>query len=265
MKFFHRFLIIFSFLVFSGPFNGWAQIPPTALIRVQITFGASIDETIVYLHPLATDTFDQDTYDVPKLYSTVDGVPNVMTLLNRNGPWVKLATNGFQSPMTPGCLKVPLGTRTTADGNYTLTITEFFGFDSMNIFVSLIDNRPGDTIPFQTLGQEYNFAALNGDSTRGRFILYFCQDYPVGVSALPANNSKPCSTDFWKSAFYPVSEAEKNNRVEVFDLFGKALFQTTANKFSEWSKQRNFTEMPVILKVTSEKEVCYKKFVLHQD
>lgn len=262
MKFFHRLIFGALGFILSGSFAAYSQIPPTALIRVQITYGNSIDEAIVYLHTLATDTFDQDTYDAPKIFSNVDGVPNIMTWLNRNGQWVKLATNGYKSPMTPGCLNVPLGTRATADGNYVLSITEYYGFDSMNIFVSLIDNTPGDTIPFQTFGQQYNFTALNGDSTRGRFILYFCQDYPVGLSSLEKDIPSDCNSTFWKSNFQPNSNEYDLKKLEVFDLVGKNLFNGDFENLNLFAEREGFSGLPVIIKLTSSSGVCFKKFVL---
>jgi hypothetical protein len=262
MKFFHRLLFLLLVFTLNKLSSTYAQIPPTALIRVQITYGNSIDEAIVYLHPLATDSFDQDTYDAPKIFSNVDGVPNIMTWLDRNGQWVKLATNGYKSPMTPGCLNVPLGTRATADGNYILTITELYGFDSMNIFVSLIDNNPGDTIPFQTLGQQYNYTALNGDSTRGRFILYFCQDYPVSVFQNKEIGASSCGPSFWAATFEPEMNDPRIKKLEVFDLFGKILFCGDFESLTKFSLKRGFTGLPVIVKLTSDSEVCYKKFVL---
>jgi hypothetical protein len=262
MKFFHR--LLFGFLAFTifGGSTLFSQIPPTALIRVQITYGNSIDEAIVYLHPLATDSFDQDTYDAPKIFSNVDGVPNIMTWLNRNGQWVKLATNGYKSPMTPGCLNVPLGTRATADGNYVLSITEFYGFDSMNIFVSLIDNTPGDTIPFQTLGQQYNFTAFNGDSIRGRFVLYFCQDYPVNASSIAETDFSSCGSSFWSNTFDPESYDGSVQKLEVFDLLGKNLFTGNFESLYSFSSERGFKGLPVIVKITSDSKVCFRKFVL---
>jgi hypothetical protein len=262
MKFFHRLFFWVLAFTFSGGYAIYAQIPPTALIRVQITYGNSIDEAIVYLHTLATDTFDQDTYDAPKIFSNVDGVPNIMTWLNRNGQWVKLATNGYKSPMTPGCLNVPLGTRATADGNYVLSITEYYGFDSMNIFVSLIDNTPGDTIPFQTIGQQYNYTAINGDSTRGRFILYFCQDYPVSAPQNIETGYSSCGASFWANTFEPDTKEASYQKLEVFDLLGKKLFSGNFESLNSFSSERGFTGLPVIVKVTSDSNVCYRKFVL---
>jgi len=262
MKFFHRLLFLLLVFTLNNLSSIYAQIPPTALIRVQITYGNSIDEAIVYLHPLATDSFDQDTYDAPKIFSNVDGVPNIMTWLDRNGQWVKLATNGYKSPMTPGCLNVPLGTRATADGNYILTITELYGFDSMNIFVSLIDNNPGDTIPFQTLGQQYNYTALNGDSTRGRFVLYFCQDYPVNASQIAETDYSACGTSFWSNTFVPEMDEGRFQKLEVFDLVGKNLFTGNFESLFSFSSERGFAGLPVIVKITSDSEVCFRKFVL---
>lgn len=255
-----RLFRFFGVLVFLFVSN-WvsAQIPPTALIRIQITYGVSIDEAIVYLHPLATDTFDLDTYDAPKIYSSVDGVPNVMTWVPYNGQWVKLGMNGYKSPLTGGCLTIPLGTRATADGNYLLTISEYYGFDSMNIYLSLFDSYTNDTIPFQTLNQQYAFTANNGDSVKGRFTLFICQDFPVGVIPKKLKDNKTCSVTYSIEALSELNSKSKIKNIQISDFAGKSLFD---GDFPEWESRfinSHLNEGPVILKIVSDSEVCFKK------
>ncbi|MBX7182985.1 MAG: hypothetical protein K1X82_12805 [Bacteroidia bacterium] len=258
------FRLILILIFFSLGNLSISQIPPTALIRIQITYGVSLDEAIVYLHPLATDTFDLDTYDAPKIYSSVDGVPNVMTWVPYNGQWVKLGMNGYKSPMSGGCLTIPLGTRATADGNYLLTISEYYGFDSMNIYLSLFDAYTNDTIPFQTLNQQYAFTANNGDSVKGRFTLFICQDYPVGVKAVSNYKRKICENNIWKGLISDDTNPYSSIRnIQILDFTGSSLFE---GKLSDWEMSLNnsqFLKGAFILKVVTDSDVCFRKFFVN--
>jgi hypothetical protein len=197
-------------------------VPPDALYRLRVTFNGSgsSDECVVALHPFATDNYDVNLYDSPKLLSNTPGVPNVFTFVPYNGNQQKLAVNCLASPLI-GCHTISAGIRVPETGSFTFEVLQSDSFPQLHLNIRLVDRQ--DTFRFDSVGQTYDFNAVLGDSIQGRFYLLICPDITVGQNDLKNSsyNSVSCSQNYWNSIF---ETPQKNTTIQITDLIGKFVF-----------------------------------------
>lgn len=238
------------FLFFVGIAK--SQVPPEALIRLQVAYGGQLDETVVYLHQFATDTCDLETYDSPKLMGSGTGVPNVFSWTTCfGGTNIRLSANGLAWPFGQ-CISVPVGMRPDETGTYTFSIPEIYGFAESNIFVSLVDLSIPDTFLFQTTGQQYAFSAVVGEPLSGRFYLEFCPDSPVGERIMTNSNSK-CNRELTRETFELF---DKSSLLQISSLDGKILLNQSISDYQSLQSYLKYYNKPLIVSILENNIPC---------
>ena len=133
------------------------------LLRLNVSNGASADETVIYASTDASNAFD--TYDAPKYFNTVgSNQPEIYTQVGNE----KLVINAMNE--IANGIEIPLGFATEKGNNFTISATELRNFGS-DIKVMLKDKQT--TTEFDlTAGQLYAFSSAVVNNT-DRFSLIF--------------------------------------------------------------------------------------------
>ena len=136
------------------------------IARLQIISNKNIDETLIYFHPNALNTFDD--YDSQKMFKDEAGTPEIYTFTDSKN----LVINGFSDIQLN--TEIPVGFRTGITNpaqNYTMKASQMQNFDP-TIEMVLIDKENNNAETLMSEGTEFTFnsGAVN---TTSRFSIIF--------------------------------------------------------------------------------------------
>ncbi len=265
MKSMFKIIPILALLFTASVSKVFGQIPPEAYAYFSISYTSSVDDslhacqTLLYVHHSATDGYDANTFDSQNASTPSEIAPNIMTLVpNPTGGWVKLAQNGYGYPFV-ACDFIPLGFMLPIDTTYTLNVDYITGFDSIHVFINLVDSLTGITVPFDSVNQTYTFLGHHTDSIWGRFYINMCYDtVTVGIKD-EAQNAQNCSDSYWKKVF---TARMSDTKVEVLNLIGQSLYEGSQPDFVHFNAESKFPSQPLIIKTVNADGVCSRKIII---
>jgi len=134
------------------------------LLRLQISNSVNKDETVIYFNAAAQNSTDD--YDSQKMFNNTAEVPEIFT----KNEGTSLAINGMNT--IPYDTEIPLGFKTTAEGNFSISAPEFKNFE-LGTKVILKDNQNPTVETDLSTGDVYYFNAPITASVSDRFSLVF--------------------------------------------------------------------------------------------
>ena len=187
------------------------------IVRLQVSNGASTDETILMANPNAADGYD--AYDSPKF--TNSAIPEIYTVLNSE----EIAINGMSS--LPHNTEIPLGFSTNTAANFSIKATEIANLDS-SIRIILKDNAQESDI---TNGNAYQFTSgVTNSSTRFSIIFK-----TTGTTTNIDNNNEAADLQIHINANHQITINYNGNiaekaTVSIQNIIGQTL---TAKKLDK--------------------------------
>jgi hypothetical protein len=186
------------------------------LLRLQVSNGASNDETIVYFHPNASNNYDN--YDAPKRSNGNVNIPEIYTFANSE----KLVINGMNELKLE--TEIPVVFSTGRANNFTIKATELSNFQDMKII--LIDKQNPITKFDLTDGAAYSFSSdVTNDAMRFS-ILFRAPSSPNAVNTVEKLNAQV----FVNAANQITIVAPEKSNYAIYNAVGMLLEngQTTA-------------------------------------
>ena len=219
------------------------------MINIEISGNGYSDEAIVGMVQGASNTFDTE-YDAYKIFG-IEEAPQLFSYCNST----KCAVNLF--PETEGCKSVPLGLKTGAATDYTITVYGLDNFDP-SIEVYLEDMASGEMINLREINF-YTFYCENG-LDESRFALHFNPEF-VGENSTEINNLVSIYS-FDNTIFINYQPKIKGN-VTIYNIMGKEIISKSLvpdelNRFDIFKEKGYY-----IVKVVSEKTIKTKKVFIN--
>lgn len=144
------------------------------LIKLKLSANNYENYTVVYFDELASKNYD-GKLDALCLYSSLNDVPNLYTLTDKNLP---LSINALPDNIQNEC-EIPLGIKLNTQGFYTLYFDECHNLDKTHIY--LADNYENETINLKT-DSEYDFF-FPGGQINNRFKIHFKRNNPPIINS----------------------------------------------------------------------------------
>lgn len=138
-----------------------------SIIRIQIAGNGYTDETVIALNDDATSGYE-GTHDAMKFYSINEDAPGIATVLYTDTDTTDLSINSI-SKNVGDQVSILMKAPVSADGTYTLSITEFKNVDESACLV-LEDLETGDVMPL-LLGEEMTVELAEGVN-EPRFVIH---------------------------------------------------------------------------------------------
>ena len=136
-------------------------------LRLQITNGISLDETLIYFNSDANNNLD--AYDSPKMTNGIASIPEIYTLATSSTE--QLAINGMNSISTD--TEIPLGFTTGQAGTFTIKASQISNFDP-SVSIYLKDNNDLVNTPVQLSADAvYTFSSDITTNNTSRFVVIF--------------------------------------------------------------------------------------------
>ena len=152
-----------------------------------------------------------------KLFSRVASAPSLYMPTASDKLSVHYFTNPDENPV------VPVNYAPGADGDYTIHCS----FEPSNYNIVMLEDRQLHYIQNMKTNSVYNFKATMADATN-RFVLYFGPDHNPTDNILPAR----IYTDGYQ-LIIDLTLITKETEVQVYDVLGQKLMQTTLQGESE--------------------------------
>jgi len=178
----------------------------TNIIRLNISNGKNIDETIIAFNDNASNNFDR--YDSEKMISTDKEIPELYTIAN----FEKLAINGLAN--IESNKYIPLGFKTLKAGTFTISAKEISGLDDVTI---LIEDKELHQIQDLKQNQTYTFNTDSIDNNN-RFVIHLKSET---VGSTIEQNSFTISQR--NNIIIVQSMNNEKGDVKVFDVLGRQI------------------------------------------
>ena len=195
------------------------------ILRLQISNGTNMDETVIYTNPNASNSFDN--FDSPKMSNNSASVPEIFTVAGSE----QLVINGMNC-ITPN-QEISLGFTTGQSNAFSIKATEVSNFDA-GTQVVLLDNQT-NTQWNLTDGSAYNFSSDITSSNTSRFSIIFKS---ASVTTGNINNSDSNSIQIYRN---------DNNLIAVNccnEIIGQAsasVYNAAGQKLTEQNLQHSTT------------------------
>lgn len=153
----------------NGYLKGNEKQQKDNLVTLKIIANGNTEITHIYFEPNATEDFDS-RYDALCLYAQMNEVPNLYSIAPDN---TIFAVNALPEESMKN-YQLPIGLRLFTSGNYSISIENFNGFDSVRVF---LEDKYTNQIVYLDNTQNYSFNHSSGD-VRDRFVLHFLKNNP---------------------------------------------------------------------------------------
>jgi hypothetical protein len=140
------------------------KVDTQPMMRLQVNNSVNKDESLIYFNAAALNTIDD--FDSQKMFNNTAEVPEIFTVIEGTS----LAINGMNT--IPYDSEIPLGFKTTTEGNFSISTPEFKNFE-IGTKVILKDNQNPTVETDLSTGEIYYFNAPITASTSNRFSLLF--------------------------------------------------------------------------------------------
>ncbi|MFZ4724187.1 MAG: T9SS type A sorting domain-containing protein [Paludibacter sp.] len=200
----------------TTPLKVSAESSIQQLLRLQVSNGASNDETIVYFHPNASNNYDN--YDAPKRSNGNVNIPEIYTLANSE----KLVINGMNELKLE--TEIPVVFSTGSANNFTIKATELSNFQDTKI---ILTDKQNPTFEFDlTDGTAYSFSSDVANDVSRFSILFRTPSSPNAVNTIEKLNAKV----FVNAANQITIVAPEKSKYAIYNAVGMLVDngQTTA-------------------------------------
>jgi len=160
------------------------KVSDTKLVRLRVSNGASVDESVIYASANALNTFD--SYDAPKYFNTSSNQPEIYSQVGSE----KLTINAMNE-MSIGT-EIRLGFLTEKANEFSISASEIKNFDS-NVLIILKDKLQNSEFNL-TDGGTYNFSSDVANNTDRFSIIFRSPGAVTGVGNPHDNNILVYST-----------------------------------------------------------------------
>jgi hypothetical protein len=154
------------------------------LLRMQISNGTNIDESVLYFTENASNAFDR--YDSPKMSNNTANIPEIYTTAGAE----ELVINGMNT--YDYSTTIPLGLRVGETNTYTISASQVQNFDA-DTKIILLDNNTG-TQTNLTAGETYTFTSDATTTTTKLSVLFRSASGTTAVNN-SSDNLKVYTTD----------------------------------------------------------------------
>lgn len=147
----------------ANPLKVPSQNSERKRIRMIISNGQTLDETLLYFDANASDYFDQ--YDSPKMSNNSSSIPEIYSIAGSE----QLVINGMNT--VSDNLEIPIGIMAGINSNLSLSISELSNFDP-ETRIMLVDKLLNTSVELHQ-NTVYEFNSANITSANNRFSLLF--------------------------------------------------------------------------------------------
>lgn len=224
------------------------------LLRLQVSNGLNVDETVIYTNPAAIDNYDR--FDTPKMSNNASEMPEIFTKIGAE----ELAINGMNS--TSADVEIPLGFFTKETNDFSIVASEIRNFDSgvKIILKDKLENKEFD------LGNNKAYE-FNSDATKTteRFSVIFRTS---GVSTDFNSTELENNISVYKNAnnsFVLACNVELINgaSVAVFNCAGQKILEQKLLKDNTLIPIPDFAKGVYLVKVNVANKNVTKKIVVN--
>ncbi len=227
------------------------------VVRLQVSNGVRVDETVLYTHSEASNQFD--IYDSEKMSNNSVSIPEIYTLASDE----QLAINGLNS--IPYNTEISLGFKTGETNTFTLKASQLTNFTSETQIILKDYLNPNNVTEYNLSdGSSYVFSS-EAVSTNDRFkILIKAPSQVTGNQLLNQNESEKLNA--YKNANNKITvhySGEINNSYEisVFNALGQQLAKKALNS-STVVFDDNFPNGVYIIKLSNVQLNFSKKLIV---
>ena len=210
------------------------------MLRLQVSNSVNKDETVIYFNAAAQNSTDD--YDSQKMFNNTAEVPEIFT----KNEGTSLAINGMNT--IPYDTEIPLGFKTTAEGNFSISAPEFKNFE-LGTKVILKDNQNPTVETDLSTGDVYYFNAPITASVSDRFSLVF----RVPSSTTGIENTAKTNVKVFVNAANQISIiAPEKSIYSIYNAVGQLIENGILNTERETRDAKHLAAGVYVVKVNNQ-------------
>jgi len=182
------------------------------IIRLSVSNGVSSDEAILYF---PSNAENPDSYDAVKMSNGNNAIPEISTQQNNQN----LVINGMGLADISG--EVPVYFSTGEAGDFTLSLTEWKGFDTQEE-ICLLDYTSNQTVHL-TSSQTYNFSSSPVAAQKRFGLIFKAQQTATGINLPGGSNMIVSVSTDQEIIISQVNAQHADTRVDIFTVSGTLL------------------------------------------